>query len=242
MDYSKEAQDAKIAILEKYILDPNKEAFIKTLVPNTASYKYMVTLHDLTNQGTTISADVKEIFKKWKEEPQYLTAETKAILMRKLLTELDQEGSASKKKEIIQFIDRHHGNQLYNMTSIQKPVTFATGDEFKEDKEDKMPSDISKTAAFASLSVESNQQEIYKHPYLLDEKYSTTILPHLDLKKVAKESADQADRILRQIDSFASLKVDFFQNRIYLRLSRSSRPPTRRNRNITPSQRDISTR
>lgn len=210
MDYSKEAQDAKIAILEKYILETDKEAFMKTLVPNTASYKYMITLHGLTNQGTTISADAKEIFTKWKKEPQYLTAETKAILMRKLLTDLDQETSASKKKELIQFIDRHHSNQLYNLTSIQKPVTFATGDEFKEDKEDKMPSDISKTPAFASLTIESNQQEIYKNPYLLDEKYSQTILPHLDMKKVAKESPEQADRILKQMDSYASLKVVFF--------------------------------
>src|SRR3990167_10071306 len=99
-------QYSKISILEKYILEPNKDAFIKTLVPNTSSYKYMVSLHELTNKGRNFSSNATEIFKKWKEEPQYMDSESKSILMRKLLMDLDHESSASKQKEIIKWIDQ----------------------------------------------------------------------------------------------------------------------------------------
>lgn len=201
-------QDELIALLENYVLAPNKDSYIKTLVPNSENHKLILTLHELNFRGLKVSGEAAEYLRKWKESVPGSSSRNFPILIRHLLLLLEKENSKDKISELIKNIDRITENSFNRLVNYSKPVIFAAGDEFKEDSENKMSSELT-SIVDPHLYLEDIAKKVTENPHYLTSLTDTSILYHIDLEKAASKNPESVSNILNRVPNFANLTVKF---------------------------------
>jgi hypothetical protein len=199
-------QDELIALLESYVLAPNKEAYIKTLVPNSENHKMILTIHELNFKGLGVSSEAADYLKKWRESVPSQSSRNFPILIRHLLMTLEKENSKDKVTDLIRSIDRITDNTYKRLVNYSKPVIFAAGEEFKEDSENKMSSELT-CKVDQHLYLEDIASKVTENPHYLNSLTDTAILYHIDLEKAAKNQPESVSQILNRIPNFANLTV-----------------------------------
>jgi hypothetical protein len=207
-------QDDQIALLEGYVLAPNKEAFLKTLVPNSDNHNLMLTIHELSHkQGASLSGEAAEVIKKWLENNPRKGTDQHIALERYLLHKIEAEKNGSKTKELIQTFDKLTDFSMNQLKNYNKPVIFAAGDEFKEDSENKMSTDLSPENC-PNVFLKELTKKIYEQPALINSLVTESVIYHIDLEKLAKKEAKIVSTALDKISNFANLIVESVKNRI----------------------------
>jgi hypothetical protein len=200
-------QDETIALLESYVLAESKEAFIKTLVPDSENQKFVLTLHELVTKGDKLSEETKEILRKWSVSPPGSSNRNYPVLIRHLLMSIEKEsGNPEKVKELIRQIDKLSENCYNRLAKYSKPVMFAAGDEFQEDSENRMSSELNSTVD-PNLLLSDLVKKVTDAPNFLNSLTETSILVHVDLDKASVHYPDAINAIFGRIPTFANLKV-----------------------------------
>lgn len=199
-------QDELIALLESYVLAPNKEAYIKTLVPNSENHKMILTVHELNFKGLNVSGEAAEYLRKWRESPPGSSNRNFAILIRHLLLLLEKEKGKGAVSQLIKDIDRLTENNYNRLVKYNKPVIFAAGDEFKEDSENKMSSELT-AQVDSNLYLSDISKKVTESPQFLNSLTELSILYHVDLDKAAKVNPEAVSNILNRVPNFANFIV-----------------------------------
>lgn len=211
-------QDDKIALLEGYVLAPNKDAFLKTLVPNSDNHNLMLVIHELSlKHGGNLSDQASEVIKLWNEKKPRQGTDQYIALERALLHKIESEKSGSKVKELIQTFDKMTDASLNQLKNYNKPVIFAAGDEFKEDSENKMSTDLT-SANCPNIFLKDLIKMVNDQPELINTLVTDSVINHIDLEKLAKKEARVISTTLDRRSNFANLTVS-------LALLRTSRVP-----------------
>ena len=197
--------DNAINILEPYILAANKEAYIKTLVPNSTPHRLVSAMHALNTVGAVVPADVAQVLKKLFDAPPHRSSSQWTLLVRHLLAQLAESDDRARARELITKIDRIGDNKISSLVDFSKPVIFAAGEEFKEDKELDLESSLtSKNLSRVVLS--EFVKLVYQNPAELRSTGASTVIYHLDLVKIGASSSDILEYILGLVDCFANLQ------------------------------------
>lgn len=201
-------QDSQIALLESYVLAANKDAFIKTLVPNSDNHKLVLTMHELNTRGLDLTADVADNVRKWKTGVQSMNDQQKRLVLRQLLQSIDGQTDKANIKTEIQNVDRLTTSKLNELKNYSKPVIFAAGDEFKEDSESKLSSVLSDSVC-PDIYIKNLVQKVTDRPDLLNTLANESVLYYLDMEKLAKKDPDAVEKLLNSRTDFVNLKVRF---------------------------------
>jgi hypothetical protein len=199
-------EDTLITILENYVLSSNKEAFLKTVVPNSAQHKILLTLHEMNTKVVDLGPESIKFIEEWKKMSPPVGSDAYPIYLRWLLQSLHAETNHAKVKEIIQRIDKIDSRELSRLQSFSKPVIFAAGDEFKEDKENQLKSELTEENA-QNLFLKNYLKKIYDDPNELNTSATNLVYYHIDLAKIAKIDPNIVETILSRMTNYANLQV-----------------------------------
>jgi hypothetical protein len=199
-------QDKQIAMLENYVLAASKEAFIKTLVPNSDSHMLVMTMHELNARGSMIGDEAAEYIAKWKAGS--VSVEQKKLVLRQLLLSIDAQTLPANIKTEIQNIDKLTDQRLNELKGYNKPVIFAAGEEFKEDSENKMSTELSSNAC-PDIYLAELIKKVNERPEFLKNSANETFLYQIDLEKAAKTNPEAIEQVLSSRTNFANLKVRY---------------------------------
>lgn len=197
-----EDQDILVGHLESYALVKDKKSYLDTLVPESPPARIIGALHSLK----VGKSDWEEVIKEWKMNPPYKGSDAYSVYMRYLLSSLFEAKSASAAKTILQSIDKLDSNLMPSLMAKNKPVMFTGGEEFVEDAENNLPSDLA-SAKSKKILLKDLLDMVYDNPYDMQNIISDELIYHLDLEKLAKKSIDVAERVLRQLQNYANIKV-----------------------------------
>ena len=202
---SNEEFDSAINILEPYVLSSNKEAYIKTLVPNSTSHRLVSCIHALNSSAPNdLPSDIKVALQKLNDRPPASGSKEWHILTRYLLSQLAASTSGSEAKRLVEKIDSVGPCLSSRLQAFSKPVIFSAGEEFKEAREHNLKSDLSEED-LSKITVEKYVKQVYIDPTEIIRTSTPQIAYHLDLHKVAVNNLPAFEHLLNSIDNYANL-------------------------------------
>ena len=189
--------------LEGYLFAQDKQEFIEKLVPGTESYNFLSLLYSL-NSSTSLSADAKELLKKYTPSKVNRTPAQQNIKLRALLKQFDDpSASQSEKNKVLTELQNEHLHLDFHYT---QPANIVTSNLDKN--EEIIPSTLDQKV----VSVESVITNVYQNHNLNTLHPSAFV--KLDTSKIAEGHISLfEDFILRanplDFENFPQLFVQF---------------------------------
>jgi hypothetical protein len=175
-------------------------------VPNSENHKLVLTLHELSSKGLEVSEEASRILSEWKLSTPPQSSPNFAVLLRYLLMSLEKEEDRAKVKELIRHLDSITERRCDGLARHSKPVLLAAGDEFKEDSENKIRSELT-SAVDPNLLLDDLARQATQNPNLINSVTDSSILVHIDLAQASKDHPNVLNKIFSKQKHFGNLQV-----------------------------------
>ena len=189
--------DEQISLLERYLLEQDKDKFFATLVKNSETYTNMRLIDQLNRFGLDLPKDVQT-------ELQIFLGDSKSkksvIQFKHRLLELQTEKDEKKRKDLIkQFAD----NYMSVNFSFARPANIKQSDNLKSNTEVKNPSTFDSSELGFEKAVEDffNQSSWEKIRTFRPQFYHK-----FDLKRLLDKKVDCFEHVLNTVTNFSHIE------------------------------------
>ena len=189
--------DEQISLLERYILEQDKEKFFATLVKNSETYVNMRLIDQINRYGLDLPQDVKTELQTFLGEKR---SERTLIQFKHRLLELQTEQDPAKRTQLIKEF-----NEKYLSVSFHhsRPANIKQSDQLKSKTEPVYPTTFDE----ADLGFEAAVTQYYNQTAWDKIK---TIRPNyyhlLDMKRLLDKSVYALEHVLNTLTNFAHIK------------------------------------
>jgi hypothetical protein len=200
--------DEQISLLERYLLEEDKEKFFGTLVKNSETYNSMRLLDHINRYGLDLPKDTEHDLKAYLSESK--NKKTLIQFKHKLLA-ISQESDLQKRKTLINEFNKDFMNVSF---TYSRPANVKQSENLKSMNEFKLPSEFSDE----KLSLESKMEEFFNQA---DWNKIKDFKPHFyykfDLQRLLDKKIDCFEHVINCLTSFSHVKVTFFHHRMSTR-------------------------
>jgi hypothetical protein len=196
--------DEQISLLERYLLEEDKERFFGTLVKNSDTYASMRLLDHINRFGLDLPKDSEAELKTYLSEPK----NKKTLLQFKYkLLEISKETDSAARKKLISAFNTEFMKVNF---SYSRPANVKQSENLKSSNEQRLPS------VFASddFNFEKQVEEFFNQPdWSKIKNFKTNHYYRFDLRRVLDKKVDCFEHILNSITTFTHVEVVFFHDR-----------------------------
>lgn len=196
--------DEQISLLERYLLEEDKERFFGTLVKNSDTYASMRLLDHINRFGLDLPKDSEAELKTYLSEPK----NKKTLLQFKYkLLEISKETDSAARKKLISAFNTEFMKVNF---SYSRPANVKQSENLKSSNEQRLPS------VFASddFNFEKQVEEFFNQPdWSKIKNFKANHYYRFDLRRVLDKKVDCFEHILNSITTFTHVEVVFFHDR-----------------------------
>ena len=186
--------DEQISLLERYLLEDDKEKFFSTLVKNSETYINMKLVDHVNRYGLSdLPKDSQTELQAYLSEPKH----KKTLIQFKVkLLEISQEKNAAKKKSLINKFNTEFLSVCFNHS---RPANIKQSENLKSQFETTLPSTFSDEKFELSKSIESffNQPDWNKI-----KEFKPTFFYKFDMNRLLDKKVECFEHVLNSLTSF----------------------------------------
>src|SRR3990167_1008667 len=188
--------DEQISLLERYLLESDKEKFFATLVKNSETYVSMRLLDQINRHGLSIPAEGAAELKSFLGESK---SEKTIIQFKHLLLEIEAQKDPAKRKDLIQKLNTKFLSISYNFS---RPANIKQSDQLRTFGEVKNPTTFDGSKFDFDTKVENyfNQSD-----HMQIRTFRPQFLNRIDAKRVLDKSNDAFEYILNTLQSYSHI-------------------------------------
>jgi hypothetical protein len=196
--------DEQISLLERYLLEDDKEKFFGTLVKNSETYVNMRLLDHINRFGLELPKDSQAELQKFLSEPKNKKT---LVQFKQMLLEIAAEADQVKRKKLISTFNTEYMKINF---SYSRPANVKQSDNLKSQNEFKLPSAFSGN----DFNFEKQVEEFFNQPdWAKIKNFRTNHFYKFDLRRLLDKKIDCFEHVLNCLTTFTHITVVDFNQR-----------------------------
>lgn len=190
--------DEQISLLERYLLEEDKERFFGTLVKNSETYVSMRLLDHINRFGLELPKDSQTELQTYLSEPK----NRKTIIQYKYkLLEINKEADATKRKTLI----NQFNQEFMNLNFVHpRPANVKQSDNLKSQNDFKLPSAFTGT----DFDFEVQMEEFFNQPdWSKIRTFRAQFYYKFDMRRLLDKRVECFEHVLNSLTSFTHISV-----------------------------------
>lgn len=190
--------DDQISLLERYLLEDDKEKFFATLVKNSETYVNMRLLDHINRYGLELPKDSQSEMAAFLSEPKNKNS---LIQFKYRLLEIDAEKDAAKRKALINTFNKDYMHVTF---SHPRPANVKQSDNLKSQNEYKLPS------AFTGddFDFEKQVEDFFNQPdWSKIRNFKPAFFYRLDMRRLLDKKVECFEHVLNSLTTFTHIAV-----------------------------------
>lgn len=193
--------DEQISLLERYLLEEDKERFFGTLVKNSETYANMRLLDHINRYGLDLPKDTQTELQAFLSEPKNKKS---LVQFKQKLLEISKETDHAQKKKLITSFNQEFMKVNF---SYSRPANVKQSENLKSTNEQKLPSAFSGT----DFNFEKQVEEFFNQPdWSKIKNFKTNHYYKFDLKRLLDKKVDCFEHVLNSLTTFTHVEVSLF--------------------------------
>src|SRR3990167_2181739 len=192
--------DEQISLLERYLLESDKEKFFATLVKNSETYVSMRLLDQINRHGLSMPAESSKELQTFLRDQN---SEKTIIQFKHLLLEIEAQKDPAKRKDLIQ---KFNSNFLHLEHTFARPANIKNSEQLRPMFDDKSPS----TFDCAQFDFEKKLEEYFLSDHINGYVHLHQIKPEylhrIDPFRLLDKNENAFEYILNTLQSYSHFK------------------------------------
>lgn len=192
--------DEQISLLERYLLEEDKERFFGTLVKNSETYANMRLLDHINRYGLDLPKDTQTELQVYLSEPKNKKS---LVQFKHKLLEISKETDQVQRKKLIVAFNQEFMKVNFNYS---RPANVKQSENLKSTNEQKLPSVFTGDDFNFGAQVDAffNQPDWAKI-----KNFKATHYYKFDLKRLLDKKVDCFEHVLNSLTTFTHVEVEF---------------------------------